>query len=496
MFLKLQQDSEAARNKALLILARLSEGLPQLPPAKPRAREDRVPQMSLEQRSNPRVLSKLGPPQQLPPLPIKKKRSQAFNRQDLPHSPPPSDGFRSPTTEKHMELVPQEHNLARMSQSEEWLEKKSQISRAQSYSSVPENALYESRTPRDSPRESMASTAAASRAIERKNSSQKIQGQAQIPNATESTFSPKDSPPLRLPERPKTSSLGSKVSEGALGGPRPLHVFPFPPRTSSSHGYPAGSPPAITPATPTHTNYFNQFSSDERKSIISVSQFPASQSGIMNRSRQLSGQSEELIFGSPETERYRDSGNSLPITPEIPDRNSHSSMFQSLSNTLVDPSFASKVGGDITITRRETTDSTPSIPDGLMLANESTCESSILHESSTPSTSVSNIDHPIGADSSFFQMGGWCGGAKILQEGKQGSFKVIATPTGYYTNAKSVPAQNVYSKSPLPLWNGIFAMTPQASLRIIRSDGGRASYKWRTWPLKVSTRAYTAVPSA
>lgn len=35
-------------------------------------------------------------------------------------------------------------------------------------------------------------------------------------------------------------------------------------------------------------------------------------------------------------------------------------------------------------------------------------------------------------------MGGWCGGAKILQEGKQGSFKVIATPTGYYTNAKSV----------------------------------------------------------
>lgn len=50
------------------------------------------------------------------------------------------------------------------------------------------------------------------------------------------------------------------------------------------------------------------------------------------------------------------------------------------------------------------------------------------HNEPTPASSVQSIDYPMRPDSSFFQYGGFCDGARILLKGDKGALITIRKP--------------------------------------------------------------------
>jgi hypothetical protein len=55
-------------------------------------------------------------------------------------------------------------------------------------------------------------------------------------------------------------------------------------------------------------------------------------------------------------------------------------------------------------------------------------ESATAYTLATPTTPLRSLDYPIRHDSSFYKLGGFCEGAKVLVRGEQG-FKIVKRPS-------------------------------------------------------------------
>jgi hypothetical protein len=418
IFLRLQQDSEVARNKALMVLERLTNNLPHLPPSSEepiRAQRPTIVTIPIQQRSNPRTprdndtfaIVSLAP-LSLPTTPISnadRVGEYAFppalaspitrgNRLNIPSLP--TTGLSSYPTDADLPLIDKEDVHHRLSSNEEWLERRSLL-RVQFQLSHPE----------------VRSSNSSSITSARGSVTSMTQGSSTI--AIANRLASQDTPQYRTGLTPSpvlSSSSVYSTSPESTHDPRSVAGFvpqglQFPAQTSSNIPFVRSSTGSSS------SDAYKTVALDDQKSLSSHMRVQVPPSPSRRRPMVLSQHSEEMIFGPPDTPPLSggrisqpDGLSSIPTLTEI-DRGVEDGLE-------VAP---------LMINRKH-------YSDGLMLADENITQS-------TPPISIKSIDYPIKGDSSFFQMGGWCEGARLQQNDSPGAFKIVSTPTGYYTSTRS-----------------------------------------------------------
>ena len=322
----------------------------------------------------------------------------------------------SPLTEQPPPLIGKEIVYSRLSQNEQFLERRRQSrllfqnEMRRSISSIEENRAsqtFSDGSVFSSPRlgySIMLGTSNDRPPVPQKESL----GRNERPISSTSNSGPWSERLLPLNERPASYNERNRMGEAYGDGISPIlghSMSPIDGRTSraSANGYDSLMTRQRSQGQASQTTRSSRTSSILQD--IRVQDRPAPE----RKDSHTSQASQESIFGLR---------NAAPLSPPLSEhRSSGNGSWGPLATTLQVPGFGQGVEQGIEVVDNIDRDN------GLILANE---DQIIVQP--TPATSLKSVDAPMRPDSSFYRFGGFCEGAKVLLGGGTG-FKIMKRPS-------------------------------------------------------------------
>lgn len=358
--------------------------------------------------------------------PISEYSTEEANHQRRPQRPPypvsptelgPGRPYSevSPLTEQPPPLIGKEIVYSRLSQNEQFLERRRQSrllfqsEMRKSVSSIEENRAsqtFSDGSVFSSPRLGHSTMLGSS---ERPAMSQKgSTGRNERPISATERSGPWNERLVSLNDRPSSHNERNRISEAYSDGISPIlghSMSPIDGRTSraSANGY------DTLMTRQRSQGQASQTTRSSRTSSILQDVRLQDRPTVERKDSHTSQASQESIFGLR---------NAAPLSPHLSEhRTSGNESWGHLATTLQVPGFGAGVEEGIEVVDNIDRDN------GLILANEDQ-----IVVQPTPSASVTSVDAPMRPDSSFYRFGGFCDGAKALIRGETG-FKIMKRPS-------------------------------------------------------------------